>query len=238
MPLRDPLWEHFNDQDFPNSSPGRYLAPYEDYIDAMRSPSANGDELSARLHFLWCAYCHFWLAQENNRQAFLFDMQADFHPPNVSRARHLLLVHLPGHYQWAHPHRDDCFHHERASPLGFPLGSLMPFIGKVMDDWTHPSSTHLHHPPPPCSAQLFSGATCKLNIHEKIKELKPLYPTDAFVAAMHQHLNKNRQNSEHHRAVSKSKNTLENACVSGVEEALTELLREGSSIYGMVRLGP
>ena len=115
----------------PASSPGRYLAPYEDYIDAMRSPSANGDELSARLHFLWCAYCHFWLAQENNRQAFLFDMQADFHPPNVSRARHLLLVHLPGHYQWAHPHRDDCFHHERASPLGFPLGSLMPTIGKV-----------------------------------------------------------------------------------------------------------
>ena len=43
----------------------------------------------------------------------------------------------------------------------------------------------------------------------------------------------------HHRAVLKSKNTLENACVSGVEEALTELLREGSlSLRDMMRMLP
>jgi hypothetical protein len=38
-----------------------------------------------------------------------WDIQADYHPPNVHRARHIILVHTPGHYQWAHPHRDDCF---------------------------------------------------------------------------------------------------------------------------------
>jgi ubiquitin len=43
----------------------------------------------------------------------------------------------------------------------------------------------------------------KLNIHEKIKELKPLSPAGAF------DLNKNRQNSDHQRAVLKWKNTLE-----------------------------
>ena len=127
MPLRDPLWEHFNDQDFPNSSPGRYLASYEDYIDAMRSPSANGDELMAALAsiFFGVRIAIFGSRRKTTGEHF-WDMQAHFHPPNVSRARHLLLAHLPGHYQWAHPHRDDCFHHERASPLGFPRLLVFP----------------------------------------------------------------------------------------------------------------
>jgi hypothetical protein len=132
IPLRDPIWEHFNNKDQPNSSPGRYLASFQDYIDAMRSPSANGDELMVALASIFFGVrIVIFGSRKRSVGHHFWDMQADYHPPNVSRARHLLLVHLPGHYQWAHPHRDDCFHHEHASPLSLPLGSTTLSIGKI-----------------------------------------------------------------------------------------------------------
>jgi hypothetical protein len=133
MPLRDYAWEALHHDAKADTSPGRSLSSYDDYIEAMRSPTAEGDELMVALASIYFGVRILVFGSRKSSAGERFwDVQADYHPPNVHRSRHLLLVHLPGHYQWAHPHRDDCF----GQAAGRITGRIRFFASEWFESWT------------------------------------------------------------------------------------------------------
>jgi hypothetical protein len=126
------MWELKASQDSPpRPVEGRFIVCFDDYIAAMRSPSANGDELMTALASIYFGVRIVIMgSRQRTRENHLFwDAQADYHPPNVHRARHIILVHTPGHYQWAHPHRDDCF------GVSAGIGRISGRIRFDLDEW-------------------------------------------------------------------------------------------------------
>jgi hypothetical protein len=109
-PIRDPAYEACIAQGSPAPAPGRlgrFVEDFEDYVAAMRSPTANGDELMAALAAI---YFGVRIVIVGSRQHPGADphwaIQADYHPPSVHPSRYIMLVHTPGHYRWLHPTKD------------------------------------------------------------------------------------------------------------------------------------
>jgi hypothetical protein len=131
-PLRDHAWETLHCDADSDTPPGRFLTSYDDYVEAMRSPTAEGDELMVALASIYFGVRILVFGPRRSLAGEPFwEVQADYHPPGVPRSRHLLLVHLPGHYQWAHPHRDDCF----GKAAGRITGRIRLFASEWFESW-------------------------------------------------------------------------------------------------------
>ena len=115
------------------SSPGRSIHSFEDYIAAMRSPSAHGDELMLSLASIFFGVRILVVGPRTLHGEDFWAVQADYHPPSVHRSRHVVLVHVPGHYHWAHPAKDDCFGHNGCGRI---CGRISISLSEWLELWT------------------------------------------------------------------------------------------------------
>ena len=127
--IRDTMWEAQARIDNPAVEfPQRFVVDFEDYLEAMSSPTANGDELIAALASM---YFGVRIMIVGERLDGTFRLQRDCKPENVHRDRYVTLVHYPGHYMWAHPSRDT-FH---ASTCGRVHGQIHCQLDEWMPRW-------------------------------------------------------------------------------------------------------
>ena len=134
-PIRDDQWErdeYARTGVFPKQ-PGRFIRSFDDYVAAMRSPTANGDELMVSLASIFFGVRVLVLGSRSLHGQDFWALQADYHPPSVHRSRHIVLVHVPGHYHWAHPAKDDCFGQHGCGRI---CGRITISLSEWLELWT------------------------------------------------------------------------------------------------------
>jgi len=108
-PLRDPAYEA-EALRRGEANPLQLVNTFDEYIQAMRSPTASGDEIMIAA----CARKFKVRIVVLGRRSRLDDcvcrwhVQGDYHPPLVPLDRYIILIHLPGHFEWAHPASFNC----------------------------------------------------------------------------------------------------------------------------------
>ncbi len=144
----DSEWERVALNDNPalaSNPPRRYVTSLEDWISAMRSPTANGDEIMIALASIYFGVRIMVFAAREIQDHRHWMMQADLHPAPVHRSRHVILVHTPGHYRWGYPFRNDI-----KNPC---CGRIAFRINLVLSEW------------------LVSGADCLRSLCPPLQEL-------------------------------------------------------------------
>jgi len=120
--------------------PHRHINSWEDYIDAMRSPHASMDEIMVQLAALMFGVRIVILGrrQRKVKKIYRWDIQHDICPDGVSLDRYIILVHTPGHYEWAHPAAFRC--------SSFTcLGRFAALLDRSLPAWS--GGTPFPHPP-------------------------------------------------------------------------------------------
>ena len=107
---------------------------WEQYISAMRQPHASMDEIMAQICAVIFDVRIIILGQRSRRQetGVRWAIQHDIHPNGVPPDRCILLVHSPGHYEWAHPNSFRCSNYECGSSCQLYFTAM---LDTVLPQW-------------------------------------------------------------------------------------------------------
>ena len=183
QPIIDPAWEDEALEQNPSLSvaPQRHVVSFDDYLVAMSSDTASGDELMMELASIYFGVRIMVVDLVRQHDAADWHLRADYCPPGVNRNRFITLVHVPGHYYWAHPAKDAI-----ADPA---CGAITGYIKVELDEWLpiwsagplkYPPKTHpivrahfesggaqpFTPPTPPGAPELPHRAGCGAHAHE------------------------------------------------------------------------
>jgi hypothetical protein len=111
QPIRDPVWEQER-RDEGEGYMHQHVTSFEEYLEAMSSPTASFDELMISLAAMKWKVRVVVLSQltrlGEEEGGYRWHVQGDYRPPAVRPDRYIVLVHTPGHFKWAHPEGFRC----------------------------------------------------------------------------------------------------------------------------------